>query len=67
MKCQACGCNGIDMFDVCPKCYWENDDSLDSAAGVVHVSFELTDAQKGMWSYANGSSPNAYSKMIYSS
>lgn len=55
-KCQRCHTKGVAMWDVCPTCRWENDHSLASAPGKYHrVGYELTRAQRRMWSDANGS------------
>lgn len=54
-KCQRCGSGGVEMFDACPDCQWENDPVLEDASGVFHrVDYDLTPDQRRMWSAANG-------------
>ena len=60
-KCQACGHAGVEMFDICTECGWENDFSLEDRSGKFHeVSFDLTSDQARMWSAANGDTPYQY-------
>lgn len=60
-KCQVCGHTGVEMFDICQECGWENDFSLEDANGKFHeVSFTLTSDQARMWSAANGDTPYQY-------
>lgn len=57
MKCQCCGQPDVDMFDICSKCRWENDISLEDDDGnLFEVGFELTPEQRKMFSHANGES-----------
>lgn len=54
-KCQRCHRPGVDMFDVCHICGWENDPLLEAPDGTFHrVGFDLTSDQRRMWSEANG-------------
>jgi hypothetical protein len=63
-QCQACSHPGVEMFDICPECRWENDFSLEDQAGEFHeVGFVLTEAQSIMWSCANGDTPLWYRTM----
>ena len=63
-QCQSCGHAGVEMFDICSECRWENDFSLEDQDGKFHdVSFVLTEAQSVMWSAANGDTPFWYRKM----
>lgn len=54
-KCQRCSHVGVDMFEVCPDCKWENDPIFMDMAGQYHrVGFDLNSDQRVMWSEANG-------------
>ena len=60
-QCQACHHPGVEMFDGCPICRWENDFSLEDSNGKFHeVGFVLTDEQLTMWSAANGETPASH-------
>lgn len=58
-QCQACENPGVDMFDICRKCGWENDDTLESGeaqdgnGNLVEVGFVLTPEQRTWPSWAN--------------
>jgi len=61
-QCQACGHPGVDMFDICPACFWENDISLvDEGGNIRIVGYELSERERGWRSHANqGDTPYEY-------
>ena len=60
-KCQICNHSGVEMWDTCPECDWENDDALfideDQA---ISVDFDIPKRAWGCYSYANKCTPNAH-------
>lgn len=62
-KCQICGNHGVDMYDVCTNCNWENDDSLFIDEDNCHsVSYDLQPYQMNWFSSANHCSPKEFKK-----
>lgn len=63
--CQVCKNPGVDMFDICGVCLWQNDISLETINGrSVLVGYVLTEAQKSFWSTTNGNTPANYLSRI---
>jgi len=64
--CQACGMKGVEMFDICAFCRWENDFSLESgdaqdgSGPLVDVGFVLTPEQRTWGSWANHESVESH-------
>lgn len=65
-KCQVCGNLGIEVWDICNSCGWENDTDLwhypdptnQDSVEVIQVGYDLTKFQRDLWSTANGGTPN---------
>lgn len=61
--CQACNHMGMEfpMWEICPKCRWENDNSLqDEKENFISVSSILSEVERDLWSSANGDSANGW-------
>ena len=64
-QCQCCNKLGVEVFDICEDCGWQNDDTFeinhsDDNIQVVPVGYVLTKAQRQMWSSANGDTVDAH-------
>lgn len=65
-QCQVCGFHGVEMWDICAMCGWENDETLEDGiaqdgTGVLHVvGFVLTPEQWQWGSWCNHTTPQQH-------
>lgn len=58
-QCQACANSGVEVFEICTRCGWQNDDTLESGEAqdgsgpLVEVGYVLTSEQRTWGSWAN--------------
>lgn len=64
--CQACGNIGVEVFEICTACGWQNDDTLESGPAqdgsgpLVVVGYVLTPEQRTWGSWANHESVESH-------
>jgi hypothetical protein len=64
MFCQICCNPKVNTYDVCSKCQWQNENTLENLKGnLITVGFRLSEQEKNYWSYANRSSPKDWIKI----